>query len=66
MKLWAKVLLIILLTMIIILNLVFMPEGLPYAWIPIAIDIIIVIGFAIFSIWACVKVGADSERKDSK
>lgn len=66
MKLWAKILLIILLTLVIIINLIFMPVGLPYAWIPIAIDVIIIGLFGGFAVWACVKVGADSERNDKK
>lgn len=66
MKLWVKILLIILLTLVIIINLIFMPVGLPYAWFPIAIDVIIVVLFGGFAVWACVKVGADSERNDKK
>ena len=64
MKLWVKILLIFLCTLVLMINIIFMPIGLPLAWIPIILDAIIILSIMIFALWACVRVGSNSERRD--
>ena len=64
MKLWVKILLIFLCTLVLMINIIFIPIGLPLAWIPIILDAVIVLSIMIFAFWACFKVGSNSERRD--
>lgn len=64
MKLWVKILLIFLCALVLIINMIFIPIGLPLAWIPIILDVIIVLSIIVFAFWACFKVGSNSERRD--
>jgi len=64
MKLWVKILLIFLCALVLIINMIFIPIGLPLAWIPIILDALIVLSIIVFAFWACFKVGSNSERRD--
>lgn len=64
MKLWVKILLIFLCILVLMVNMIFIPIGLPLAWIPIILDAIIVLSIIVFAFWACFKVGSNSERRD--
>lgn len=57
-----KILLTILLAIVVAINFTIMPIGGSLIWIPLVIDIAIILGVFLASMWAIFKVGADSER----
>lgn len=59
-----KILLTILLAIIVVINFTIMPIGGSLIWIPLIIDVVVVLGVFLTSMWAVFKMGADSERGD--
>jgi hypothetical protein len=57
-----KILLTILLAVVVAINFSIMPIGGPLIWVPLVIDIVVILGVFLTSMWAVFKVGADSER----